>query len=94
MSIHIVSDGWTNGTPLINIFGVSASGVVFLSAHDYYVTRLVLILQNPYLKPFKRLGCTMSFKSSLISYNASNCKTQSLRKCTLTHFGQGVWFTH
>jgi hypothetical protein len=42
--VSIVSDGWTNvkGRPLINILGVSASGVVFLSAHDYsdhYKTR-------------------------------------------------------
>ena len=35
--VSIVSDGWTNvtGKPLINILGVSASGAVFLSAHDY-----------------------------------------------------------
>ena len=34
--------------------------------------RLVLILHNLYFKPFKRLGHTMSFKSSLI--NVANCK--------------------
>jgi hypothetical protein len=35
--VSIVSDGWTNvkGRPLINILGVSASGAVFLSTHDY-----------------------------------------------------------
>ena len=35
--VSIVSDGWTNvkGKPLINILGVSASGTVFLSSHDY-----------------------------------------------------------
>jgi hypothetical protein len=35
--VSIVSDGWTNvkGKPLINILGVSKSGVIFLSAHDY-----------------------------------------------------------
>jgi hypothetical protein len=35
--VSIVFDGWTNvkGMPLINILGVSASGAVFLSAHDY-----------------------------------------------------------
>ena len=34
--VSLVSDGWTNvkGKPLINILGVSASGAVFLSAHD------------------------------------------------------------
>ena len=34
--VSIVFDGWTNvkGKPLINILGVSASGAVFLSAHD------------------------------------------------------------
>jgi hypothetical protein len=48
--VSIVSDGWTNvkGRPLINVLGVSASGAVFLSAHDYsdhYKT--ILILQSP-----------------------------------------------
>ena len=35
--VSIVSDGWTNvkGKPLINVFGVSATGAIFLSAHDY-----------------------------------------------------------
>ena len=35
--VSIVYDGWTNvkGKPLINILSVSASGAVFLSAHDY-----------------------------------------------------------
>ena len=35
--VSIVSDGWTNvkGKPLINVLGVSASGAVFISAHDY-----------------------------------------------------------
>jgi hypothetical protein len=35
--VSIVFDGWTNvkGRPLINILGVSASGAVFLSTHDY-----------------------------------------------------------
>ena len=35
--VSIVSDGWTNvkGKPLINVLGVSATGAVFLSAHDY-----------------------------------------------------------
>jgi hypothetical protein len=35
--VSIVSDGWKNvkGRPLMNILGVSASGVVFLSTHDY-----------------------------------------------------------
>jgi hypothetical protein len=35
--VSIVSDGWKNvkGRPLMNILGVSASGAVFLSTHDY-----------------------------------------------------------
>ena len=35
--VCIVSDGWTNvkGRPLINILGVFATGMVFLSAHVY-----------------------------------------------------------
>ena len=35
--VSIVSDGWTNvkGKPLINVLGVSPTGAVFLSTHDY-----------------------------------------------------------
>ena len=35
--VSIVFYGWTNvkGKPLINILGVSASGAIFLSSHDY-----------------------------------------------------------
>jgi hypothetical protein len=35
--VSIVSDGWKNvkGRPLINILGVSTSGAIFLSSHDY-----------------------------------------------------------
>jgi hypothetical protein len=37
LGVSIVSNGWINvkGKPLINILGVSASGAVFLSSHDY-----------------------------------------------------------
>ena len=62
--VSIVSDGWTNvkGEPFINIFGVSASGAVFLSAHDYsekFKTGMNIaeLLQK---KPLKLLVQTMS----------------------------------
>ena len=57
--VSIVSDGWKNvkGKPLINILSVSASGVVFLSAHDYsdrYKTGINIA--QPLLETIQKIG--------------------------------------
>ena len=80
---------------MINILGVSASGAVFLSAHDFsdrYKTGINIA--QPLLETFKRLGHTMSFKSSQIMMLIARQQEQSLRISIPTYFGQGVWFTH
>jgi hypothetical protein len=53
-------------------------------------TKQGLILQMPCLKPFKRLGPTMSFKSSLIMMLIIRQQEQSLKIGTPIYFGRGV----
>jgi hypothetical protein len=96
--VSIVSDGWTNvkGKTLINVLGVSASGAVFLSAHDYldhYKTSINIA--EPLIKTIQEIGLYNVIQ--VITDNVANCKAareQSLRICILTYFGLGVWCTH
>jgi hypothetical protein len=72
--VSIVSDGWTNvkGRPLINILGVSASGAVFLSAHDYsdrYKTGINIA--DALLKTIQEIG----------PYNVIQVITDNLANC-------------
>jgi hypothetical protein len=73
--VSIVSNGWTNmkGGPLINILGVSASGAIFLSAHDYsdrYKTGINIA--DALLKTIQEIGpCNFI---QVITDNAANCK--------------------
>ena len=71
----IVSNGWTNvkGKPLINIIGVSASGVVFLSTHDYsdrYKTDINIA--QPSLETIQTIGPYNAIQ--FILDKAPNCK--------------------
>jgi hypothetical protein len=73
--VSIVFDGWTNvkGRPLINILGVSASGAIFLSAHDYsdrYKTCINII--ETLLKTIQEIGPYNVIQ--VITNNVANCK--------------------
>ena len=73
--VSIISNGWTNvkGKPLINILGVSASGAVFLSAHDYsnrYKTGINIA--EPLLDTIQMIGPYNVIQ--VIIDNAANCK--------------------
>jgi hypothetical protein len=73
--VSIVSNGWTNvkGKPLINILGVSKSGVIFLSAHDYsdrYKTGINIA--DALLKTIQEIGPYNVIQ--FITDNATNCK--------------------
>ena len=73
--VSIISDGWTNvkGKPLINILGVSASGAVFLLAHDYsdrYKTSINVV--QPLLETIQKIGPYNVIE--VITDNAANCK--------------------
>ena len=75
MRVSIGCDGWTNvkGKPLINILGVSASGVVFLLAHDYsdrYKTSINIA--QPLLKTIQEIGRYNVIQ--VITDIAANCK--------------------
>ena len=74
--VSIVSDGWTNvkGKPLINILGVSASGAVFLSAHDYSEKfKTGLNIAELLLKTIESIGPYNVIQ--VITDNAANCKS-------------------
>jgi hypothetical protein len=73
--VSIVSDGWINvkGKPLIDILGVSKSGAIFLSAHDYsdrYKTRIIIV--DALLKTIQEIGPYNVIQ--VITANATNCK--------------------
>ena len=73
--VSIVSDGWTNvkGRPLINILGVSASGVIFLSAHDYSDRyKKGINIADTLLKTIQEIGPYNVIH--VITDNAANCK--------------------
>ena len=73
--VSIVSDGWTNvkGKSLINILGVSASGAVFLSAHDYSdCYKISINIAQPLLETIQNIGPYNVIK--VITDNAANCK--------------------
>ena len=83
------------GKPLINVLGVSATGAVFLSAHDYsdkFKTGM-----NIAKLPLKNIEAIGPYNAiQVITDNAANCKVakQSLKINNPTYFGSGVWFTH
>ena len=73
--VSVVSYGWTNvkDKPLINILGVSTSGAVFLSAHDYldrYKTGINIA--QPLLETIQTIGPYNVIQ--VITGNAANCK--------------------
>ena len=73
--VSIVSDGWTNvkGKPLINILGVSASGAVFLSTHDYSdCYKPSINIAQPLLETIQTIGPYNVIQ--VITGNAANCK--------------------
>jgi hypothetical protein len=73
--VSIVFDGWTNvkSRPLINILGVSASGVIFLSSHDYSDRYKTCInIAEALLKPIQEIGPYNVIQ--VITDNATNCK--------------------
>ena len=95
--VSIVSDGWTNvkGKPLINILGVSASGAVFLSSHDYsdrFKTDIniaeALIKTIESIEPY--------YVIQVITDNTTKCKAAGaiIEDRYPNIFGSGVWFTH
>jgi hypothetical protein len=74
-AINCIFDGWTNvkGKPLINILGVSKSGAIFLSAHDYsdrYKTGINIA--DALLKTIQEIGPYNVIQ--VITDNAANCK--------------------
>lgn len=73
--VSIVSDGWTNvkGKPLINVLGVSATGAVFLSSHDYSDRfKTGINIAEPLLKTIESIGPYNVIQ--VITDNAANCK--------------------
>jgi hypothetical protein len=73
--VSIVSDGWTNvrNQHLINVLGVSATGVVFLAAHDS--SSIIASSQNIsdlLLKTINDVGPSNVIQ--VITDNATNCK--------------------
>ena len=77
--VSIVSDGWKDvkGKPLINILGVSTSGAVFLSAHDYsdcYKTGINIA--QPLLDTIQTIGPYNVIQ--VIIDNAANCKASAI----------------
>jgi hypothetical protein len=79
---------------LINILGVSATGAVFLAAHDS--SSIIASFQNIselLLKTINDVGPSNVIQ--VITDNATNCKEQvkSLSEFIHTSFGLGVWCT-
>jgi hypothetical protein len=73
--VPIVSDGWTNvkGRPLINILGVSASGAVLLSTHDYsYHYKTCINIVDALIKTIQGIGPYNVIQ--IITDNVANCK--------------------
>jgi hypothetical protein len=73
--VSIVSDGWTNvrNQHLINVLGVSATGAVFLAAHDSF--SIIVSSQNIaeiLLKTINDVGPSNVIQ--VITDNAANCK--------------------
>ena len=73
--VSIVSDGWTNvkGKPLINILGVSVSGAIFLSNHDYSdCYKPIINIAQPLLETIQTIG---PYNVILVITNiVANCK--------------------
>ena len=73
--MSIVSDGWTNvkGKPLINVLGVSATGAIFLSTHDYSDKfKIGMNIAKLLLKNIEAIGVYNVIQ--VITDNAANCK--------------------
>jgi hypothetical protein len=73
--VSIVSYGWTNinGKPLINILGVSASGAIFLSSHDYSDRfKTVINIAEALIKTIESIGPHNVIQ--VITSNVANCK--------------------
>ena len=83
------------GKPLINVLGVSATGAVFLLAHDYSDKfKTAMNIAEFLLKNIEAIG-----PYSVILVITDNVlivrqREQSLKINTPTYFGSGVWFTH
>jgi len=73
--LFIVCDGWKNvkGKPLISVLGVSASGAIFHSSHDYsdkFKTAINIV--ESVIQTIESIGpCNVI---QVITDNASNCK--------------------
>jgi hypothetical protein len=75
--VSIVSNGWTNvkGKPLINILGVSATGAIFLSTHDYSDRYKTCIdIAYALLKTIQEIGPYNVIQ--VITDNVANCKAR------------------
>jgi hypothetical protein len=73
--VSIVFDGWKNvkGRPLINILGVSASGVVFLLVHDYLDHyKIGINISEALIKTIQEIGPYNVIQ--IIIDNVANCK--------------------
>jgi hypothetical protein len=76
--VSIVSDGWTNvrNQHLINVLGVSATGAVFLAAHDS--SSIIASSQNISNLLLKTINNIVpSHVIQVITDNATNCKGAS-----------------
>ena len=75
--VSIVLDGWTNvkGKPLINVLGVSATGAIFLLAHDYSDKfKTDMNIAKLLLKNIEAIGPYNVIQ--VITDNATNCKVE------------------
>ena len=73
--VSILSNGWTNvkGKPLINVLGVSTTGAIFLSSHDYSDRfKTGINIAKPLLKTIEFIGpCNVI---QVITDNVANYK--------------------
>jgi hypothetical protein len=75
IGVSIVSDGWTNvrNQHLINVLGVSASGAMFLAAHDSStIASFAQHIAELLLKTIDDVGPSSVIQ--VITNNAANCK--------------------
>jgi hypothetical protein len=75
IGVSIVSDGWTSirNQHLINVIGVSASGAVFLAAHDSSsISATSQNISELLLKTIDEVGPSNVIQ--VITDNAANCK--------------------
>jgi hypothetical protein len=72
--VSIVSDGWTNvrNQYLINVLGVSATGAVFLAAHDSSIITSSQNIAKILLKTINNVGPSNLIQ--VITDNAAICK--------------------